>query len=332
MLSDTTIFRLYGDKVISSLKKLDKPVIASVINPGEKHKTLSEIPRIIKPYFEAGFNRNACFLALGGGVITDLGGFIASILLRGIATIYLPTTLLGQIDAAIGGKTGVNFQLSKNFMIKNMLGTIIQPAMVISDIDTLFTLPQKEILNGLGEMMKYYIGWEQPSVAQLLKIKQAIKTPPRFSERTPRVLEETMKIISICQHIKLDIVQADPAETKGIRGKLNLGHTIGHAIEGAANGRISHGEGVSIGLAAAARLSVLKGLLKEDKYKMIIAQLKSLCLPTAARNIDRKKVLSALKLDKKGGTFVLIQDVGNIKTNQRVDLQLINQVLSEIIV
>ncbi len=347
LLSDSTIFKLFGDKVISSLKKLGKPVIVSLIAPGEKHKSLSAISGIVKPYFEAGFDRKSCLVALGGGVITDLGGFIASILLRGISAIYLPTTLLGQIDAAIGGKTGVDFQLSDDLMLKNMIGSIRQPSMVISDIDTLQTLPEKEILNGLGEMTKYWVGWNKPTPNQLSMVKKAMKTPrgwPAHSYAvaggTPPMVEELVKTISLCQQIKLAIVQEDPFETKGLRQKLNLGHTIGHAIEAAVDGKQSHGQAVAIGLAAAALLSVKKEMLTKNTFKQIIKTIANLGLPTKITASQYSKtrlnlvsgVNKALKLDKKSGTFVLIEDIGNLVTGVSVKSRLVKEVISEVII
>lgn len=336
LLSDTNIFKLYGKKVVTSLKNLKKPIISSFVVPGEEHKVLNEMPKIVKPYFEAGFGRNAALVALGGGVITDLGGFIASILLRGISAVYLPTTLLGQIDAAIGGKTGVDFRLSNDLMIKNMIGTIRQPSMVISDIDTFRTLPEKEILNGLSEMVKYWVGWGKPTPPQMKALKaprgwQA--DPPAGGEAmTPPMVKELIKTIFLCQKIKLDTVQQDPLEAKGLRQKLNLGHTIGHAIEGAANGKLSHGQAVSIGLASAARISRQMGLLSKKAYLRIIKQLTTLGLPINIKNLDRNKVLQALRLDKKAGSFVLIKDIGKLVTGVKVDPQLINKVIEEVII
>lgn len=322
LLSDTTVFKLYGDKVISSLEKLGRKTVISLIIPGEKNKTLSAVSGIVKSYLEAGFDRNACLLALGGGVITDLGGFVASILLRGIDCVHLPTTLLGQIDAAIGGKNGVDFQLSENLLIKNMVGTIQQPSVVISDVDVLSSLPQKEISNGLGEMTKYWAGWGRLTISDLVKIKD-------FKNISA---VDLISIISMCQKIKTETVLRDPFEKLGIRHKLNLGHTVGHAIEGAANGRISHGQAVSMGLVAAAKLSVLKKLLTSTTCQMIISQLQTLGLPTKTRIVDKKKVLQALNLDKKGGTFVLLKDVGNIITGIKVEKALISKVITEVVI
>src|SRR3989338_4159006 len=157
LLTDSSVNKFYGEKTTQSLRKLGKPLVSSVIQPGEQAKSLNEIPKILQPFFSHGCNRSSVLIALGGGVITDLGGFIASILLRGIRLINIPTTLLAQIDASIGGKTGVDFWLDEKTMYKNMLGRIEQPRLVISDIDTLSSLPKREYISGLGEMIKYWV-------------------------------------------------------------------------------------------------------------------------------------------------------------------------------
>lgn len=341
LLTDNNIFNLYGERVITSLKKLNKPVITSLVVPGEKSKDLSVIPKIVKPFFQKGFDRKAAVVALGGGVITDLGGFIASILMRGIDAIYLPTTLLGQIDAAIGGKTGVDLFLPDSFMLKNMLGTIVQPKMVISDVDVLLTLPKREILNGLGEMTKYWVGWKSPTPEQMKTIKAPLGWQAEVTTQAmiPPMAEELVTTISLCQKIKIDIIQKDPFEKTGLRHKLNLGHTIGHAVEGAVKGKLSHGNAVAIGLVAAAWISVKKKMLSEEIFRQISNTLTILGLPTkiifSQYSITRSDLVSAvnktLKLDKKGGTFVLIDDIGKLQTGVSVEEKIVQQVLTEII-
>ena len=322
LLTDKIVFNLYGKKVKDSLNKMNKPVVMAIINEGEESKSISEVNKIISQFLRNKISRNSLLFALGGGVITDIGGFIASILLRGIQYINIPTTLLGMADASIGGKTGVNFTVDEQ-LIKNMVGTFKQPELVISDIDVLSTLPEKEIKNGLGEIIKYWIGWGKPNIAGV----KLIHLPCGIASHL-RILVE---IISVCQKIKLDIIQKDPFETRGIRTKLNLGHTIGHAIEGAANGKLSHGEAVAIGLVAAAKISVLKKLLKEEKYHEIKGLIRSLGLPVNVNNINMKDILSVMRLDKKGGTFVLIRDIGRIEANLHVDNNIINTALEEVI-
>ncbi len=332
ILMDKTISDLYKDKIIKSLAKLGKPLTLSTIEAGEGQKDILKIPNIIKPFFSMAFDRKSCLISIGGGVVTDIGGFLSSILLRGISSIFIPTTLLAQIDAAIGGKNGVDLYIDNGKMLKNMLGTFKQPDLIISDILFLKTLPERELINGLGEMVKYWIGWGMPSLKQLIFIKNnAIKTPERWLKDSSQV-EELMKTISICQKIKTDIVEKDPYERLNLRQKLNLGHTIGHAIEGTANGRLSHGEAVTVGLVATAKISVIKGLLKLNKYFIIRNTIQQLGLPVSVKNIDKNKVLESLKFDKKAGSFVLIRDFGDLAVNIVVEQNIINQALDEIIV
>ncbi len=335
ILADRKAYQLFGKTIVASIGKLNKPIVVSKILSSEQNKDLETIADIIRPYFQRGFDRRACLLAIGGGVITDLGGFIASVLLRGIDSVYIPTTLLAQVDAAIGGKTGVNFQ-NQGRLYKNMVGTFKQPSLVISDIGTLKSLPERELASGMGEIVKYWVGWGKPDVSNLVHLRGEL-------DMTPLVFwKYLMEIISVCQQIKLGVIKQDPFETRGLRQKLNLGHTIGHALEGAADGKLSHGQAVAIGLAAAAKISLRKNLCSKVTYLKIISLLQSLDLPTnfhvtMYRNmITKTKLLesikSTLKLDKKGGSFVLIKDLGDIVSGKRVEPQLINQVLAEVIV
>ncbi len=323
ILMDKTINDLYKDKIIKSLAKLGKPLTLSIIEGGEKQKDIRKIPNIIKPFFGKAFDRKSCLISIGGGVVTDIGGFLASILLRGIGSIFIPTTLLAQIDAAIGGKNGVNLFLEKEKMLKNMLGTFKQPDLVISDIKFLKTLPERELINGLGEMVKYHVGWGIPSVKELTEFNDLIKS---------NNLDQAVEIIIKCQNIKTDIVKIDPLEQSGIRQRLNLGHTIGHAIEALSNGKLSHGQAVGLGLIATAKISVLKGLLSENKYLLMRNIIRRLGLPISVNNIDKRDILKNLKFDKKGGSFVLIRDIGDVIVNIVVEQNIINQALDEVIV
>lgn len=322
LLLDENVEKHYGNTIRNTIQKLDKKVITSVIEPGENSKSLDNLANIVKPFFDAGFDRNSCLIAAGGGVICDLGGFIASILLRGIDCIYIPTTLLAQVDAAIGGKTAVNLKISDQLILKNMIGTIKQPSLVLSDVDVLKTLPEKEVKNGLGEVAKYWVGWGKPTLQN---------TPQGwFTTYTPGV-EELIKTIATCQAIKLDIVRKDLYELTGERQKLNLGHTIGHAIEGVSNGKLSHGEAVAIGLIACAKLSVLQGLLPEENYEKIKKTIDLLGLPTSVKELNKQDILLAMKMDKKGGQFVLIKDIGNIRSNCVVKRFFVDHALAEIL-
>lgn len=320
VITDETVYKIYGSTLLTSLRKLNLPVSVSIIPSGEKSKNFENAGKFLKPFFQSALTRESCFISLGGGVITDIGGFFASILLRGIPAIHIPTTLLGQIDASLGGKSGMDFWVSESLMYKNMIGKIKQPDLILCDVTTLFSLPESEIKNGLGEMVKYWVGWNRPSLSDLEKIRNL------KSQDTQTIAE----IIANCQKIKLDIVKNDPFETKGERQKLNFGHTIGHALEGAAAGKLSHGEAVSIGVVAAAKLSHYLGILDKKTSQHIGKTIASLGLPTTAPRLSIKNIFSALSLDKKSGTFVIIHNIGKLETGVRVDTTLVRRVLAEI--
>ena len=323
ILIDKTISDLYKDKILKSLSRLDKPLTLSIIEAGERQKDILKIPNIIKPFFAQAFDRKSCLVSIGGGVVSDIGGVLSSIMLRGISSIFMPTTLLAQIDAAIGGKNGVDLFIENGNMLKNMLGTFKQPDLVICDVKFLKTLPEHEIISGLGEMAKYYLGWGTPSKEELMGFRDLIKS---------NNWKGAGNIIHHCQKIKTAITLSDPFEQSGIRQKLNLGHTIGHAVEAVANGELSHGQAVGIGLIAAAKISLLKGLLPENKFAEIRNTILQLGLPVSVSNINKNAVLNALKFDKKDGTFILIKDIGKIIAQIDVEQHIIKQALDEIII
>ncbi len=316
---------MHGEKLLSLLKKNKRRVEISLIEPGESSKDLANLDKIIKPFFKNTIKRNTHLLSFGGGVVTDIGGFIASILLRGIPQVSIPTTLLAQTDASIGGKNGMNMKIDGK-TYKNMVGTFSQPKIVLSDIDLLKTLPEREWRSGLGEIAKYSLGWGTPTINQL----KAIKTPGRWPLDSFQV-EELVKTISICQKLKLDVIKNDPDDKLHIRETLNFGHTIGHAVEGASSGKLSHGEAVSIGLVAASFISTKMGFITEGLRRENILFLKSLTLPTIAKNIKVNDVKMLMSQDKKGGTFVLLKGRKNLVTNVPVPETIITEALKEII-
>lgn len=320
LLSDENIRGSYGESVITSLRRLKGNVIDITIPGNETSKSLKEVERIIKYAVQKGANRKYCLITLGGGVTSDVGGFVASIFYRGITFIHIPTTLLSQVDAAIGGKSGVDFVSRDSLLYKNVIGTVCQPSTVISDTAVLKTLPKKEILNGLGEMVKYWIIFQKPVLSDLLEISYPIENENKLAET-----------VALCQKSKLEFVAKDPLDKRHIREKLNLGHTIGHAIEAAGRGRFSHGQSVAVGICAAARISILMGVLGMDKYHSIIEAVKNLKLPTAVPGIKTEDVITALQVDKKSGTFVLIKDIGNVICGVKVDSGIIQKAIGEII-
>jgi 3-dehydroquinate synthase len=324
ILTDDNVYNLYGNQLEKSLRRLVKTVTSSVIPSGERSKDINKLSGFIKPFLQKNLSRNTVIISIGGGVVTDIGGFISSILLRGLKSVYIPTTLLAQVDASIGGKTGVDLWNDNNeIMQKNMLGTIHNPSLVLCDIDTLKSLHQNEILNGLGEIVKYHIGWGSPTLSEM-----------KIISKKDLVNNNSNKLISVilkCQKIKSEIVSHDPYEISGLRQKLNFGHTVGHAVEGACNGNYSHGQCVAIGISAAAFISLSKGLIDKKKYLRILNLIKSFNLPIVADSLKIEKVIDNLKKDKKDGKFVLINDIGKLITNQAVPEDLVIKSLENII-
>lgn len=320
IISDSNVFPLYGKELLQSIKKMGIESIVSVIPAGENSKSLDIIPQIITPFFETGFNKNSCLISLGGGVVSDIGGFLSSILLRGIHAINIPTTLLSQIDAALGGKSGVDFKVG-NKMYKNMIGVIEQPDFVMTDTSVLFSLPKEEIVNGLGEIVKYWIGFGKPDLKSIHTISNGL---------TNKNIDLITEIVDECRKIKMDLLVQDPYDNLHIREKLNLGHTLGHAIEGSMNGSLSHGRAIAIGIVAAAKISVLKGLLSKEKYLYIVKSIKEVGLPIGIKSANKELILSLLEMDKKAGSFVLLSDIGNLLTQIHVERSIIKKALSEV--
>jgi 3-dehydroquinate synthase len=321
ILSDDIVFPLYGKHIITMLRKLDKPIIPSIIPNGEKYKNMHILQKAILPFFQSGFDKNAVLICLGAGVVCDMGGLAGSLLLRGIQVVYIPTSLLAQIDAAIGGKTGIDMMLPNGNVLKNMLGTVKQPSIVISDVSLIKTLPPYEIQNALGELFKYNIGWGVPSFENLVKIHQQNLSPENLGE-----------LVHECQDIKLSIVQKDPADSNHIRELLNFGHTIGHAVESASNFEISHGRAVAIGINAATKISVKMKLCDEKLESDIVEKMGKLELPTTVTNIKKEQVYRAMKMDKKAGKFVLLKKIGELQIYKQVPREIIQSVLDEILI
>jgi 3-dehydroquinate synthase len=284
VITNETIAPLYLDTV---LKNLQGYRVETVILPdGEQFKTLDYVMRIFDKLLASKFSRNATLIALGGGVIGDMGGFAAACYQRGIAFLQIPTTLLAQVDSSVGGKTGVNHPLGKN-----MIGAFYQPQCVIADTDVLDTLDDRQLSAGLAEVIKYglirdtaFFEWLEDNIGALLsRDKQALSF----------VIEKS------CIN-KAEIVAEDETET-GVRATLNLGHTFGHALEtGAGYGSYLHGEAVAIGTCLAADLSRRKGWLNDADVERIIALFIKAGLPVKPpEQIHADRFLELMAVDKK---------------------------------
>ena len=310
VISNKRVLRLYGSRITKSLAKSGFEVRTWVMREGERNKTLVEANRALNSLNDAGVDRSGAVVALGGGVVGDLAGFVASIYMRGIPIIHVPTTLLAQIDASVGGKTGVNVARAKN-----AIGTFHQPRAVIVDLQTLTTLPRRELVAGCCEMVK------QGAIAsqQLFKQTTAFLENNKDFASTP-ALE---KLIAAHCRFKASVVAADEREqlspTKGIsRRILNFGHTVGHALEVVTNyKRFRHGEAVGHGMLAAVELSKNVGLLSESELELLHEAVSLSGRLPSANDVDRNSIVAALQSDKKRRSghiqWVLLQGIGKPK-------------------
>jgi 3-dehydroquinate synthase len=284
IVTNDTIAPLYLD---SLLKNLAEYTVETVVLPdGEQFKTLECVSKVFDKLLSSKFSRNSTLIALGGGVIGDMGGFAAACYQRGIAFVQIPTTLLAQVDSSVGGKTGVNHPLGKN-----MIGAFYQPQAVIADADVLNTLDDRQLSAGLAEVIKYglirdpeFFEWLEHNIEPLLA-------------RDKRAL--AFAIERSCIN-KAEVVAQDETET-GVRATLNLGHTFGHAIEtGMGYGEYLHGEAVAIGTCQAADLSRRKGWLNDEDVDRIIAVFKKARLPvTPPAQLDSERFMELMAVDKK---------------------------------
>lgn len=301
IITDDKIASLYGEQLQESLASSDLEVHLFSFPSGEQHKTRATKERLEDQLFENGLGRDTCLIALGGGVVTDIAGYVAATYCRGIPLVMIPTSLLGMVDASIGGKTGVNIPYGKN-----MLGCIYQPKKVVIDLSTLKSLPKKELANGVVEMIKHGLITDSKLFENLEKHSNQLLT------LDSAVLEKT--IFESCR-IKKEIVEQDEKES-GKRRLLNFGHTIGHALERLTDYSISHGEAVAIGLLVESYLSVKLGILDQksfDRIKKILLQY-GLPLQLPSRFLIQT-ILDAMALDKKSlkgqPRFVMISAIGS---------------------
>jgi len=295
VISDDNVARHFADTVIKSLTAAGcRPTLITVA-PGEESKTMQRAEAICDRMIEAGLDRSSFVVAFGGGMIGDLAGFVAAIYHRGIPCVQVPTTLLAQVDSSIGGKTAVNTTAGKN-----LIGAWHEPALVISDVDTLATLSPREMRQGFAEIIKHAVIRDAEMFAKLQSFDPV---------ELPALIRRNVEI-------KAAIVAADDRETTGERALLNFGHTVGHAIERAGEyHEFLHGEALSLGIVAACAISIRRARLAPDQRDAIVDLLRRFELPTTLpKNFPREKVFEALKFDKKfeGGKvrFVVTPRIG----------------------
>lgn len=315
VVSDENVAPLFAQTVVRSLTSAGfQPVLISV-PAGEKSKSLGRAEWICQQMSEAGLDRSSFLIALGGGMVGDLGGFAAAIYHRGIPCVHVPTTLLAQVDSSIGGKTAVNIAAGKN-----LIGAWHQPALVISDVDTLATLPPRERKQGFAEILKHAI----------------IRDAKMFEMLQHFDGQDLAALVRRNVAIKAAIVAADERETKGERALLNFGHTIGHAIERAGEYHdLLHGEAVSLGIVAACEISVRKAGLAEMERDRILSTLLDFDLPTRLpADFPREKILEAIRFDKKFQrqevSFVVTPAIGSARVATDVTMDDIELAVSEL--
>ncbi len=283
VVTNTTVAPLYLDQLTGCLR--DRRTETLILPDGEQYKTLESFTRIIDRLAELGYHRDAALFALGGGVIGDLSGFAAACYQRGIALVQVPTTLLAQVDAAVGGKTAVNHAAGKN-----LIGAFYQPRAVIADTATLVTLPEREYRAGLAEVVKYGAGLDAGFFTWLETHRQAL------TERDAATLTEA---VMRCCTIKAAIVAEDEREA-GRRALLNLGHTFAHAVEtGTGYGPWLHGEAVAVGLIMAAELSVRLGRLRPVDAGRVHDLLAAFGLPLQPPPMGAQTMRELMAMDKK---------------------------------
>lgn len=285
IISDSSVASHYLQAVRGSLSSVGYTVVDFVFPAGEASKTVETATAAMGKILHAGIERATPVITLGGGVVGDLGGFVAATLLRGLPFIQVPTTLLSAVDASVGGKVGVDHPAGKN-----LIGAFHQPRAVLTDIDTFKTLPDREIRCGLAECIKHGIIRD----AQLFAF---------ISQNMPKIIARDastmIRLVEWNVQIKAAVVHEDPFE-KGVRALLNLGHTFGHAIETVADYTgIQHGEAVALGMVAAANLSVARGLLSTDDAEKMNTLIDLAELPTSLPSLDVARVFEAMGRDKK---------------------------------
>lgn len=256
VISNPLVAALYLDPVADQLNKVGVEVVPVIVPDGERYKTLKTVSKIYDILLKHQFDRSDLVMGLGGGVITDIAGFIAATLKRGCRLVNVPTTLLAQVDASVGGKTGVNHSLGKN-----LIGSFYQPNLVLADVQLLKTLPEREFCNGLAEVIKVAVIGDKTLFNLLVNRRNEILT------RKPKLLRE---IVTRCVRYKRNIVQEDEKELTGKRSLLNFGHTVGHMIEAKNHYRgVKHGEAVAMGMVMEAQIAMqIDGLTKHDVQRI----------------------------------------------------------------
>jgi 3-dehydroquinate synthase len=323
VITNSRLAGLYGKKLANSLERSGFSVRMEIVPDSEKAKSIAIATRLMHRLSAYDVGRKIFIVAFGGGVIGDLAGFVAAVYKRGIPYVQIPTTLLAQVDSAIGGKVAVDLPVAKN-----LVGAFHQPKIVLADVSLIRSLPHRQIASGLAEVIKYGI----ISDAALFRFIESKYL--KLLNGDDAALEF---VISRCAAIKAGVVAKDEFDRLGVRAILNYGHTIGHAVEAASSysGRYNHGEAVAIGMIAANTMSRSLGLMKKTEALRVVALIKKTGLPTAVKGVRLPAIYASHLHDKKftGATnrFVLPVRIGAAKTVKNVPDRIIRNALKELV-
>lgn len=324
IITNSRVKKLFGDRIKKNLLSSGFNIRFEIVPDSERAKSERHCIRLLNNISRFdGVHRRVFIIALGGGVIGDLAGFVASIYRRGIPYVQVPTTLLAQVDSAIGGKVAIDLNIGKN-----LAGSFYQPCLVVSDTVFLKTLSDKDFISGLAEVIKYGV-IKSPELFRFIK-----KNLGKILSRDARTLQY---IVHACSVIKARVIEKDERDNKNIRIILNLGHTVGHAIETAAgyNRSCNHGQAVALGILAASFISLKMGLLKASEYLKIEALIKDTGLPIKLKGLALRDILLAQGHDKKfihgKNRFVLPLEIGKVTVKENIPNSLIKESIKRLI-
>lgn len=320
IITDSNVSKYYLEQIIANLKNLSPHIFSFVFSPGEEYKNMETVHDCYEFLIVNKFDRKDILIALGGGVVGDLTGFVAATYLRGIDFVQVPTTLLAQLDSSIGGKTGVDF-----LQYKNMIGAFKMPSLVYMNLSTLETLDDRQFFNGFAEAMKHGL------IKDAMYYEWMLSNMYEISDRDPQTMEE---LVARSCEIKKSVVEKDPLE-KGERALLNFGHTLGHAIEKYKNFTLLHGECVALGCVAAAYISWKRQLLSMEEFYEIRDMFVPFQLPISIEEIDIDEIINITKSDKKMEQgkikFILLKKIGKAMIDTSVTEEEIRIAMEEII-
>lgn len=311
VISDETVANLYSQPALESLQEAGIESTLYVVPDGEDSKSLEQTEKLYTRLIESNLKRDGLVIALGGGVVGDLAGFVAATYLRGVSLVQVPTTLLAQVDSSVGGKVGINHPLGKN-----LIGSFYQPRLVLIDPNVLSTLEKRELWAGMAEVVKYGLIWDKSFFSFV---------ESHFNDFTQ--LEDKERIsdmVAFCCRAKADVVERDEKEG-GLRRILNFGHTLGHALEAVTDFHYyRHGEAVVHGMNWSSWVSWVKGYLSESEFKRIETLLKQFPIPHLPKGIDTQTLNAKTLVDKKqsgkGLHLVLLERIGRTKIEKCFDL------------